>query len=138
MSAQLSENDELVLGPWGGLLAGLAVGGGVWLGALPVSGLEFSWSSGFLPWLFFAVMGLLYGACQLRVPVRGLIAVGVFYGVFLWVLTNLVGWLLFPASAAQLRSWPGFGLFILFSTGLGLLSVLASFMGGGGGEKARH
>ena len=139
MLAQLSENDELVLGPWGGLIAGLAVGGAVFTTAMPASGVEIHWAANWLPWVMFGLLGMLYGACQLRVPVRGLIAVGVFYGVFLWVLTNLLGVLLFPVSAAAIRSWPGIGVFISYSAGLGLLSVLITLMGGGKGlEKARH
>lgn len=138
MSAQLSENDELVLGPWGGLVAGLAVGGAVFAGAIPASGVEIHWAAAWLPWVLFGLLGMLYGACQLRVPIRGLVAVGIFYGVFLWVLTNLIGWALFPATTEAFRTWPGFGLFISFSAGLGLLSVLVTLMGGGGVEKARH
>ena len=139
MSAQLSENDELVLGPWGGLIAGLAVGGAVFAAAIPASGVEIHWGAGWLPWVIFGILGMLYGACQLRIPIRGLVAVGIFYGVFLWVLTNLLGVLLFPVSAAAIRSWPGFGVFISYSAGLGLLSVLITLMGGGRGvEEARH
>ena len=138
MSAQLSENDELVLGPWGGLIAGLAVGGVVFAGLIPATGVEIHWAAGWLPWVMFGLLGIFYGACQLRVPIRGLVAVGIFYGIFLWILTNLVGWLLFPATTEAIRSWPGFGLFVSYSAGLGLLSVLATLMGGGGGEKARH
>lgn len=139
MLAQISENDELVIGPWGGTFAGALVGGLLATQVAPQAGLEISWSAPWLPWLISAVLGGLYGACQLRVPIRALIAVGVFYGIFLWVLTNLVGWLLFPQASAQLRSWPGFGMFVAFSLSLGLISVLVTIVGGGkGAEEARH
>jgi len=139
MSAQLSENDELVLGPFGGLIAGVLIGGIVTQFVVPNAGLEIAWAAPWLPWLVSAVLGLLYGACQLRIPVAGLAAVGIFYGVFLWVLTNLIGWALFPNVAAAIRSWPGIGSFVLFSAGLGLTSVLVTLMGGGqDSEVARH
>lgn len=139
MLAQLSENDELVLGPWGGTFAGAVVGGVLTVLVAPQAGLEISWSPQWLPWLISAVLGGLYGACQLRVPIRALLAVGVFYGIFLWVLTNLVGWFLFPQTSAQLRSWPGFGMFVTYSLSLGFISVLVTIMGGGkSAEEARH
>lgn len=139
MSAQLSENDELVLGPWGGLCAGTMLGGIVATVACPMAGVEIHWAAEWLPWALSALFGVLYGACQLRVPIRGLVAVGIFYGVFLWVLTNLVGWLAFPVSISAIRSWPGIGMFILFTASLGFLSVLITIAGGGKGtQQAEH
>jgi hypothetical protein len=139
MSAQLSENDELVLGPIWGLVVGTVMGGMVTTLVVPQFGLDISWPAPWFPWLMSALLGLLYGACQLRVPIRGLVAVGIFYGVFLWVLTNLVGWLLSPNATAQIRSWPGIGSFILFTAGLGLTSVMVTLSRGGQGtERAQH
>jgi hypothetical protein len=138
MSSQLSENDELAIGPLGGLAAGLVAGTAVTTLVVPQTSLALAWPAPWLPWAVFGVLGLLYGACQLRVPIRGLLAVGVFYGVFLWVLTNLFGWILFPQAAAQLRSWPGICVFVLFSSLLGLTSVVVSTLGSHEKEEARH
>ena len=138
MLAQLSENDELVLGPWGGLGVGVLVGGTLPI-VSPHLGLELAWSVPWLPWLLGAIFGSLYGACQLRVPIRGLVAVGIFYGVFLWVLTNLIGWLAFPVTASQIRSWPGFGTFVFFTFCLGLCSVIVTlFRGDDKSHVAQH
>ncbi len=36
-----------------------------------------------------ALLGTLYALCQARAPARGLVAVGVFYGLFLWVIARV-------------------------------------------------
>lgn len=53
--------------------------------------------------LLAAMLGALYAACQERVPARGLFAVGIAYGVFLWVALGSAGVAL--ASGSNLRSW---------------------------------
>jgi len=54
-----------------------------------------------------AVFGVLYYACQQRVPARGLIFVGVFYGFVLWVAGSLVVGPIFGSQIREVvRSWP--------------------------------
>lgn len=139
VSTKLSENDDLVIGPWIGMVVGLIVGGTVATFLHPALGLELKWPAIWVPWLLAAIFGMLYGACQLRVPIRGLLAVGVFYGIFLWIFTNLFGLVLFPTFASSIRSWPGFSSFVLFSLSLSIVSVVITLMGGGRGvEEAQH
>jgi len=60
--------------------------------------------------LLGAIFGLLYALCQQRVPARGLITVGLFYGFFLWVGGSLIiGVFLSESLRALVRSWPWFG-----------------------------
>lgn len=57
--------------------------------------------------LLGALFGLLYAVCQQRVPLRGLIAVGLFYGFVLWVVASvIIGSLFEPALRCAIRSWP--------------------------------
>ncbi|MBE7554728.1 MAG: hypothetical protein HS126_27060 [Anaerolineales bacterium] len=67
--------------------------------------------------LLGSIFGVLYALCQQRAPARGLIAVGLFYGFFLWVGGSLIiGIFLSESLRAMIRSWPwfwaclGFGL----------------------------
>ena len=56
-----------------------------------------------------ALLGLLYAASQARIPVRGLIVVGVFYGIVIWAVSRLVTFLLFRSSLGPaLHSYPWF------------------------------
>lgn len=62
---------------------------------------------------FFAavggVLGLLYAVSQDRIPVPGLVVVGVFYGVVIWVVSRgLASWLLGPVMRPALHSYPWF------------------------------
>jgi len=53
------------------------------------------------------LFGLLYAVCQQRVPTRGLISVGLFYGFMLWVLSRLIVRLItYNALHAWVRGWP--------------------------------
>lgn len=138
MKTDLSENMDLVLGPWGGAFAGLVIGGALTqtVGAV---GLDIPWPHPAVPLLTTTLLGGLYGACQLRVPVRGLVAVGVFYGIFLWVLTNLLGWVFFPMGVAVVKSWPGFFAFVAFSFSLAVCSVVVTLARPDqAGEMAQH
>ena len=57
--------------------------------------------------LLGALFGLLYAACQQRVPARGLIGVGLVYGFFLWLVGSLlIGSLFGEALRAMVRGWP--------------------------------
>jgi apolipoprotein N-acyltransferase len=52
-----------------------------------------------------ALLGLLYAASQRRAPVRGLAAVGVFFGFLLWVISGpILGWLLRAPATRDFRS----------------------------------
>ena len=54
-----------------------------------------------------ALFGILYAACQQDIPIRGLIAVGVFYGFVLWIAGRfLVGPFIGEALRMTVRSWP--------------------------------
>lgn len=56
-----------------------------------------------------AVLGLLYAVCQDRVAVPGLVAVGVFYGVVIWVVSRAVtSWLFGPILRPALHSYAWF------------------------------
>lgn len=138
MILSLTEDMDLTLGPLGGAVAGLLVGT-VLTHSMSSLGLDLTWSAPWVPYLVSVVLGGLYGACQLCVPTRGLVAVGVFYGVFLWVLTNLFGWLLFPVAAAEVRSWSGFLCYLSFSLSLAICSILVtSLRSQSGRETAQH
>ena len=54
-----------------------------------------------------ALLGTLYATSQRRVPVRGLMGVGVLFGFVTGVVSSLVvGWLGNQALRGALRSWP--------------------------------
>jgi hypothetical protein len=54
-----------------------------------------------------ALLGLFYAVCQQRIPARGLIIVGVFYGFVIWVVGRLFISPLFGADLLKpFRSWP--------------------------------
>ena len=138
VNTDLSEDMDLTLGPWMGAFVGL-LAGGILTNSVSSIGLEFAWPAPWVPYLVTTILGALYGACQLRVPTRGIVAVGVFYGIFLWILTNLFGVLLFPAGAAVVRSWPGFFTYISFSLSLAVCSLVVTAMRGeSGNETAQH
>jgi len=53
-----------------------------------------------------AVLGVLYCACQQRIPVRGLVFVGVFYGFVIWVAGGLIVSPIIGGEIREvLRSW---------------------------------
>lgn len=72
--------------------------------------------------LVAGLLGLLYASSQRRIPVRGLLGVGVLFGFVTWVVSSVVvGWLGNQALSAVLRSWP----WLLASLAYG--TVVASF-----------
>jgi hypothetical protein len=130
------ESGDLVLSPMAGVAAGL-IGAAAMLavvaGLEPVSGHSLSVllseiSSLILPaprgagvttlTLMFAfgmhgalgaMYGLLYAICQQRASARGLMAVGIFYGVVLWILHALLTRVtLGDAPPSVIRSWTWF------------------------------
>jgi hypothetical protein len=69
---------------------------------------------------------LLYAVCQQRIPVRGLIAVGIFYGFILWIVGSLIiGMLLSRELRVVLRSWTWLGACVLYGLGLAGAAVWA-------------
>ncbi len=72
-----------------------------------------------------ALAGLLYAACQRRAPARGVLAVGAFYGILLWVISGLlVGSILGPAARGALRSWPWAVACMSYGAFLALVTVV--------------
>jgi hypothetical protein len=54
-----------------------------------------------------ALLGMFYAICQQRIPARGLITVGIFYGFVIWVAGGLFIGPLFGADLLKpFRSWP--------------------------------
>ncbi len=104
-----------------GAMAGLhALGGSApveWLDAiarpiLPGNGAQIEWANLLLGLVIHllvgGMLGMLYALCQQRAPNRGLVAVGIFYAVTLWVFG---GWIMVWWSGTEkwnLRSWPEF------------------------------
>jgi hypothetical protein len=53
-----------------------------------------------------ACLGLLYAASQQRIPMRALIGVGAFYGLFLWIAGKiLLGWVFATPVREVVHSW---------------------------------
>lgn len=140
------DNDSLVLTPAAGAVAGAAAA----MAMVVVVGLEVfggsGWRAGFgaigesvLPWsagatslavvgtVFHlavgALLGLLYAACQQRAPLRGLVAVALFYGVVVcWAIVGRIsGWALGSPLRGVVRSWGW--LFACLTYGLLLAAV---------------
>jgi len=130
------ESGDLVLSPMAGVTAGV-IGAAAMLGVVaglePVSGLALNAllseiGSLVLPaprgagattlTLMFglgmhgalgAMYGLLYALCQQRAPARGVVAVGIFYGVVLWILGALFTRVtLGDGPPSVIRSWTWF------------------------------
>ncbi len=69
--------------------------------------------------LLSAVLGILYAASQQRVPARGLVAVGVFFGVLLWVISGLIMGPIFGETVRRdTRSWPWFLACVVYGVSL--------------------
>jgi len=76
--------------------------------------------------LLGALFGLLYALCQQRVPVRGLIGVGLFYGFLLWVVGGLlIGSFLAETLRAMVRSWPWLLACLLYGLCLAACAIWA-------------
>lgn len=137
---------ESVLAPVGGVLAGVAASMfmlGVVALLQPYSGLSakellirtgdavlprglvarsdsFVVASGVVYAVVGAALGLLYAVSQDRVPAGGLIAVGVFYGVVIWVVSRvLTSWLFGPILRPAVHSYPWFLACVCFGVVLG-------------------
>lgn len=76
--------------------------------------------------LFAGLLGLLYAACQQRIPVSGLIIVGIFYGFFIWILEGIFVSHLFPETLRQLvRSWPWLIACLLYGSSLAVYTIIS-------------
>ena len=72
-----------------------------------------------------ALLGLLYAASQRRVPTRGLIAVGIFYGFVIWVVGSLiVGTIFSETLRSTLRSWPWLAACLVYGLCLAAASIV--------------
>jgi hypothetical protein len=144
------ETNEPVLSPGGGMLAGVA-GSLLMLLVIsllrPYSGLSagdllirlgqsviprgvalrsdaFVFATDILYAFVGAALGVLYALSQDRIPARGLMVVGVFYGIAIWVVSRvvtplLVGSALMPA----LRSYPWFVACLVYGLCLALFAT---------------
>ena len=74
--------------------------------------------------LLGALFGLVYAACQQRIPPRGLISVGIFYGFVLSIVGNLlVGSLFGEALRATVRAWPWLLACLLYGLCLSAVAI---------------
>lgn len=74
--------------------------------------------------LLGAMFGILYALCQQRVPAHGLIAVGLFYGFFLWIGGSLViGIFLSESLRLVVRSWPWFWACLGYGVCLAFIAI---------------
>lgn len=72
------------------------------------------------------LLGLLYAACQQRIPPRGLLSVGIFYGFVIWVLSSvLLGAVLGEALRATIRSMPHLLADLCYGLVLALVAIWA-------------
>ncbi len=70
-----------------------------------------------------ACLGLLYAASQQRIPMRALIGVGAFYGLFLWIAGRiLVGWVFATPVREVVHSWVWLAGACVFGTSLALIA----------------
>ena len=148
MASESHGTSDLVLTPMAGAMAGLA-GSGLMLmaaaaAAQPLSSITVaelltrignvvpiaadvrssaSWGTG-LVFLVGALLGLLYAACQRRVPARGLVAVGLFYGFVIWLFGGLLAGALFGRLLHDgLRSWSWFVACVIYGIWLALVAI---------------
>lgn len=70
-----------------------------------------------------SLLGLLYALCQMRAPTKGLIGVGISYGIVLWALGSLfTHWFYREALGAVIHTW----VWLLASIVYGLLLSLVA------------
>jgi hypothetical protein len=75
--------------------------------------------------LLGALLGLLYAVCQQRIPSRGLLAVGIYYGFIIWVVDRFF---ITPFFNEYLRtilgSWSWLSACVLFGLSMAFASIL--------------
>lgn len=70
-----------------------------------------------------ACLGLLYAASQQRIPMRALIGVGAFYGLFLWIAGKiLLGWVFATPVREVVHSWVWLAGACVFGMSLALIA----------------
>ncbi len=71
------------------------------------------------------LLGLLYAVCQQRIPVRGFVAVGLFYGFLLWVIGRILArWAFGGILHDVLRSGQWLGACLGYGLCLAMAAVL--------------
>lgn len=79
--------------------------------------------------LIRALLSLLYAVCQQRIPARGLIAVGIFYGFILWVTSGVIlGAAIGPGWRQSARSWTWLMANVVFGLCLATTSIVAQII----------
>ena len=144
--------DGLVLNSRAGVIAGVGAGLAMVLVVMalaPLSGTGWrdassSVGAGAVPWasgstelavagtvahlIIAALLGALHASCQQRAPLRGLVAVGLFYGtVVAWIVPGrLLGWALDPALRQWVRSWAWLAACLIYGTLLATTAWMAT------------
>lgn len=76
--------------------------------------------------LLRGLSGLLYSVCQQKVPTRGFVAVGIFYGFFIWITGSVILGFVFGAEwRATSRTWTWLFANIIFGFTLALTAIIA-------------
>ena len=110
-----------ILVKFGELIPGAGVEGGVFLFLLGGS-----------------VFGVLYALCEQRIPTKGLIGNGLFYGFFIWVLIGIIlAAFLGEEWRSTLRAWPFLVELLVFGLCLSLFSIVAMKFRSGGSALPR-
>lgn len=136
-----SDEGDLVSRPAAGLVAG-AIGALAMLAVVALaqgtSGVE-TWLARFGLWVHVivgALLGALHSACQQRTAVRGLIAVGLFYGFLIWLVAGLIlGW--FGVASPLSTWWPGLPANLTFGLVLATWAAIAQQLSSGMPAHAR-
>ncbi|MEJ5199766.1 MAG: DUF6789 family protein [Anaerolineae bacterium] len=142
------DSAELVLAPWHGIVAGVAGAAAMLIvllllnpvaqlspagvlrniGALTApagAAVDAQLAAGLALHLTVAgILGLLYALSQRLIPDRGLIGVGLLFGLVIWIVGSvIVGRLLPPQLGAMLRSWPWLMAHLAFGLVLAAIAV---------------
>lgn len=73
-----------------------------------------------------ALLGGLYAASQQRIPPRGLLLVGTFYGVFLWFAAGrILGWLFGHRLESRFRSWGWLAACVAYALCLAVVAIVS-------------
>lgn len=76
--------------------------------------------------LLRTILSLLYSVSQQRIPTRGLIAVGLFYGFMLWIAGSvIIGTMLGEAWRSASRSWTWLLANLVFGLSLAVTAIIA-------------
>lgn len=73
------------------------------------------------------LIGLLYSVCQQRIPTRGFVAVGIFFGFIIWITGSVILGFVFGAEwRATSRTWTWLFANIIFGFTLALTAIIAA------------